>query len=174
MLEKINDYFIKKAVKHKLKPLFLVRKKVLFDRIHELSSYAEQLEFKTETLQNSNKRLRKALNNQTSKYTSKDKTSQQNKPSKAEMAYQGLLDKYEKLQEENNDLKLTLNTVDKVIDRTQKQNNYLKETNDSLTKQNEGLRDTVEKLYAEKNKEPDIRIIQRPVKEANKAIKLAR
>ena len=172
---KLSDWVLKKVIKNKNKPLYMVRKKVLFSRIHELNSYVDQLEFKNEMLTTANRGLKNVSNKEASKYTIKDKSSQQDKPIKAELAYQGLLIKYEKLQEENKSMKDSIELVSGVIDNTEKQNDLLKENNRMLYAQKESLQDTVNMFYKRAEQKEDIQIRHKPVnKNINKVAKIAR
>ena len=172
---KISDWVLEKVIKSKNKPLYIVPKKVLFNRIHELNNYVEQLELKNETLNTANREPRNVSNNQTSKYTSNSKVSQQDKPNKSELAYQGLLLKYEKLQEENKGMKNSVELVSSVIDNAKKQNDLLKENNKMLYAQKESLQDTVNMFYKRAEPKEDIQIRHKPVnKNINKVAKIAR
>ena len=172
---KISNWFMAKAIKNKNRPLYMVPKKVLFNRIYELNNYVDQLELKNEMLNTSNREFKNTSNKQTSKYTSKDKTNEQDKPIKAELAYQGLLIKYEKLQEENKSMKDSIELVSGVIDNTEKQNDLLKENNRMLYAQKESLQDTVNMFYKRAEQKEDIQIRHKPVnKNINKVAKIAR
>jgi hypothetical protein len=57
MFEKLNDWAIKKAAHSKVKDLFKVSKKELFNRISELNDYINILEWEKEKAQDNAKSL---------------------------------------------------------------------------------------------------------------------
>lgn len=118
--EKVNDYLIKKMAKSKCNYLFAIPKKIMFDRIHELSEHVEYLQAendclstKAEILQTKNNTFKTQIEGDTD--------------IKYRLAYERLVEKYESLTSENKSIKDTINVVNDVVKNVSKQNEVLKE-----------------------------------------------